>query len=576
MGSRTSLWRSVFNTRMLICVFCGFSSGMPLYVLYQLLPAWLRDQGADLSTISLFSLIAFPYTWKFLWAPLMDRYTPPMLGRRRGWALLCQVALMLVLASLSQLNPTSDLPIIAAVAALTALFSASQDIVLDAYRRELLPDAELGMGNSWFVNAYRISSLIPGSLALILADRIPWSQVHLVVAAWMLVGVVTTLLMPEPAVEAPGPHSFREAIVEPFREFFSRSGVKSAVLLLAFMLFYKLGDSMATALATPFYLDMGFSKTEIGTIAKGAALWSAVVGAMLGGVVMIKLGINRSLWLFGVVQLISILGFAGLSADSTLQPIIDARPLEDASLLPDDAAPFVVISGETARRLDLNTATPEAIAALAPLADRQDAPDIAAAIIAARPLTVLSSLPVADLAPLVTFQTNLNTASRAELLAHVLIDEDAVEAIITRRSSGLLTSLDGLSLPAGLTPLATFRIDPNTAAPRELALLPGLSPSRTLLFLVVSFEYLGVGLGTAAFVAFIARSTDKRYTATQFALLTSLTGVPRTFANATTGFLIESVGYTPFFLFCTVIAAPGMLLLLWVAPFGPDPDRRDG
>ena len=262
------LWRSVFNTRMLICVFCGFSSGMPLYVLYQLLPAWMRSQGADLSTISLFSLIAFPYTWKFIWAPLMDRYTVPVLGRRRGWALLCQIALMLILASLSALNPSSDLPLIAAVAGLTALFSASQDIVLDAYRRELLPDEELGMGNSWFVNAYRISSLIPGSLALILADRIPWSQVLLIVAAWMLVGILTTLLMPEPAVTEPGPHSFQEAVLDPFREFFGRAGVRSALLILAFMLFYKIGDSMATALATPFYLDMGFTMTEIGTMSR--------------------------------------------------------------------------------------------------------------------------------------------------------------------------------------------------------------------------------------------------------------------------------------------------------------------
>ncbi|MFT5686156.1 MAG: hypothetical protein ACI8RZ_007112, partial [Myxococcota bacterium] len=153
---------------------------------------------------------------------------------------------------------------------------------------------------------------------------------------------------------------------------------------------------------------------------------------------------------------------------------------------------------------------------------------------------------------------------------------DTAQVIIDARGSGLLTSLSGLSLPADFAPFATFRIDPNTATPGDLALLPGLAPSRVLMFLVVSFEYLGVGLGTAAFVSFIARSTDKRYTATQFALLTSLTGVPRTFANATTGFLIESVGYTGFFLMCTVVAIPGMLLLLWVAPFGPDPDTGDG
>ncbi len=565
--ARPPLWRSIFNTRMLICALCGFSSGMPLYVLYQLLPAWLREQGADLSTISLFSLIAFPYTWKFIWSPLMDRYTPPKLGRRRGWALVCQVALMLTLAAFSTPSPSGDLGAIAAVAGLTALFSASQDIVLDAYRRELLPDEELGMGNSLFVNAYRLSSLIPGSLALILADRIPWSQVHLVVAAWMLVGIVTTLLLTEP-----GPHSFKEALIDPFREFFGRNGTKSALLVLAFMLFYKLGDSMATALATPFYLDMGFSMTEIGTIAKVAALWASVTGAMIGGVLMIKVGINRSLWLFGVVQLVSILGFAGLSADSAVQPIIEARPIADLSVLPQQAAPFVTISGETERRLDLNTAPAEAIAALPPLAALPDPAAAARQLIASRPFTA----PPADLDGLVTVKTNLNTASRTELLAHALLDEDTTAAIIDRRADGLLTSLDGLTLPADFAPLTTLRIDPNTATPGELALLPGLAPSRTLLFLVVSFEYLGVGLGTAAFVAFIARSTDRRYTATQLALLTSLTGVPRTFANATTGALIESFGYTPFFLLCTAIAVPGMLLLLWVAPFGPDPDADNG
>jgi MFS transporter, PAT family, beta-lactamase induction signal transducer AmpG len=410
--STPSIWRVLLSQRMVLCVLTGFTSGLPLYVLYQLVPAWLRDEGVDLATIGLFSLIAFPYTWKFLWSPAMDRFVPPFLGRRRGWALLTQVALLFSLAAFGPLQPGTGTGPIAVVACLVALFSASQDIVLDAYRRELLPDAELGMGNSLFVNAYRIASLVPGSLALILADHLPWSQVHLVVASFMGVGILTTLWMPEPVQHVAPPKSFGEAVIEPFREFFGRRGTRSALLLLAFLLTYKLGDSMATALSTPFYLDLGFTKTQIGTVAKVAALWSSVVGGLVGGVVMIKVGIQRSLWLFGVVQLLSILGFAAL---------------------------------------------------------------------------------------------------------------------------------------------AEIGADP------------------TALFFVVSFEYLGVGLGTAAFVAFIARSTDVRYTATQLALLTSLAGVPRTFANATTGFLVEAVGYTQFFLFCTVIAVPGLVLLLWVAPWGPDP-----
>lgn len=407
-----SVWQAVFNRRMLLCVLTGFSSGLPLYVLYQMVPAWLRDQGVDLATIGLLSVVAFPYTWKFLWSPLMDRWTPP-LGRRRGWALLTQVGLLLALGALSLFDAVDDTVAIAIVAGVVALFSASQDIVLDAVRREILPDHELGVGNSLFVNAYRLASLVPGSLALILADRLPWSTVNLVVAAFMGVGIVTTLLMPEPQVTTAAPRSLRDAVVEPIREFFTRHGARHALTLLLFMLLYKLGDSMATALATPFYLDVGFTMTEVGTIAKAASLWAAVTGGLAGGVIMVKAGIQRSLWLFGVVQVVSILGFAALSE---------------------------------------------------------------------------------------------------------------------------------------------------------------IGPDPRALFVAVSFEYLGVGLGTAAFVAFIARNTHKAYTATQLALLTSLTGVPRTFANATTGFLIEEIGYTGFFLLCTALSLPGMALLAVVAPWGDDPD----
>ncbi len=414
--AKPSIWRALANRRMLICIFTGFSSGMPLYVLYQLIPAWLRDVGVDLETIGLFALIGFPYTWKFVWSPLMDEVVPPLFGRRRGWAIVTQVALLGALAAFGLFDPTEEIWSVAVVVGLVAFFSASQDIVLDAYRRELLPDVELGIGNSMFVNAYRISTLVPGSLALILADQLPWSTVHLVVAAFMLIGIMTTLLMPEPEIRGLPPQSMRSAIVEPFKEFFQRDGTRAALLLLTFMLLYKLGDSMATALVTPFYLDLGFTKTEIGTVAKVAALWSSVAGATIGGIIMIRLGINRSLWCFGVVQLLTILGFAALAE---------------------------------------------------------------------------------------------------------------------------------------------------------------IGPDRTALFVVVSGEYLGVGLGTAAFVAFMARSTDRRYTATQFALLTSVMGIPRTFANASTGFIVEAVGWTTFFLFCAVVAIPGMVLLRWVAPWGDDPPQRD-
>jgi PAT family beta-lactamase induction signal transducer AmpG len=428
-----SIWRSLANTRMLVCIFSGFSSGMPLYVLYHLIPAWLRDEGVDLKTIGLFSLIGFPYTWKFLWSPLIDHFKPPILGRRRGWALITQIGLLVAIASFGPLDPTTEIWSVAAVVGIVAFFSASQDIVLDAHRRELLPDVELGIGNSMFVNAYRLSMLVPGSMALILADQMPWSTVHLIVAAFMSVGIVTTFLMPEPEPAEGVSRTFKEAVVEPFREFFARDGVRSAMLILAFMLLYKLGDSMATALLTPFYLDLDFTMTEIGTVAKFAALWASVAGATLGGLLMIRIGINRSLWCFGVVQLLTILGFAALSE-----------------------------VGNDPALIDIN---------------------------------------------LVWWQLEV-------------------------------------------------------------------SLGQVWLFLVVSAEYLGVGLGTAAFVAYMARATDRRYTATQFALLTSVMGIPRTFANASTGFIVEEVGWTTFFLLCALIAIPGMVLLRWVAPWGPDPRRE--
>lgn len=276
-----SIFHGLLNKRMLICLFTGFSSGLPLYVLIALVPAWLRSEGVDLKSIGLFALIQLPFTWKFLWAPLFDHYSPP-LGRRRGWLFIAQLTLLLTIPCLGMLHPHLDLWSIAYLATAVAFFSASQDIVLDAYRRELLLDAELGLGSSIHVNAYKIAGLIPGSLALILADYWPWRSVFFVTALFMLPGIAMTIFVSEPQIKKGAPKSMRAVVVEPFQEFIGRNGVKSASLVLAFIFFYKLGDSMATALATPFYLDMGFSKTEIGLIAKNAGLWPSVIGGLLG------------------------------------------------------------------------------------------------------------------------------------------------------------------------------------------------------------------------------------------------------------------------------------------------------
>lgn len=431
MPHKETIREALFNKRMLICIFTGFTSGLPLYFVYTLIPAWLRSESVSLKEIGLFALIGLPYTWKFIWAPMMDRYVPPFLGRRRGWMLITQIFLLLSMAMVGFFNPIDSLWTIAYLAAAIAFFSASQDIVLDAYRREILPDQELGLGNSIHVNAYRISGLIPGSLALILADHVDWVWVYVIVALFMLAGIAMTLAVKEPDVNARPPLSLKEAVIEPFNEFFKRLGRFPALEILAFIFLYKLGDSMATALSTPFYLDLGFSLTEIGLIAKHAALWPAIAGGLLGGLLMVRIGINRSLWLFGLVQIVTILGFA--------------------------------------------------------------------------------------------------------LLAEI-----------------------GHNLWA--------------------------------LGFVLAFEYLGVGLGTAAFVAFIARTTNINYTATQLALFTAIAALPRTFANALTGYLVEGadpeqnafafqlmnwvgypvdgLGWTGFFLLCTACAVPGMLLLLRVAPWG--------
>ena len=414
MSENIPLWRAIFTRKMLICIFTGFSSGLPLYFLISLVPAWLRSEQVDLKAIGLFALIQLPYTWKFLWSPLMDRYALPLLGRRRGWMLVTQLLLLVSIPLFGHLNPRLDIWTIAYLATAVALFSASQDIVLDAFRREILPDIELGLGNAIHVNAYRISSLVPGALSLILADLLPWSSVFWITAAFMLPGVLLTFAVDEPALARGGPRTLRAAVVEPFREFIRRDGWRAAGLILLFIFLYKLGDSMATALATPFYLDMGFTKSEIGIIAKNAGLWASVIGGMLGGLWMLSIGINRGLWLFGVVQVVSILGFAWLAWEAR--------------------------------------------------------------------------------------------------------------------------------------------------------------PDKVLLAVVIAFEALGVGLGTAAFTAYIARATDPRYTATQFALFTSLAAVPRTVVNASTGWIVEQTGWFAFFLICTALALPGMALLLRVAPWS-EPSR---
>ncbi len=280
--NRMNVWQQFFTPRMLVAFVMGFSCGLPLLLTGSVLQAWMREEGMDLGTIGLFALVGLPYTLKFLWAPVLDRFTLPFLGRRRGWLLLAQLALVFSLLGFSLTHPAEDLWLLAFIALLVTFFSASQDIVVDAYRREDLSDRELGLGAALYVNGYRMGMLLAGGGGLILADHLAFSTVYQLMAAGLLVGVFSTLLVREPEIAEGTPTTLKAAVVEPFVEYFRRDG---ALMFLLFILLYKLGDTMAGALSTPFYLDLGFSKTEIGTVVKLFGFWTTILGGLLGGAV---------------------------------------------------------------------------------------------------------------------------------------------------------------------------------------------------------------------------------------------------------------------------------------------------
>jgi len=401
-------WRdtlaAVFSGRMLFALLMGFASGLPLLLTGSVLQAWLKRSGIDLTSIGLFALVGLPYTLKFLWAPLFDRYLPPLLGRRRGWLLATQVLLAAALFALSFAHPAPDsLLVVSAAALAVAFFSASQDIVVDAYRRESLADVELGFGSAMYVNGYRVGLLAAGAGGLILAGSYSYETMYCVMAAVMAACIVVTLAAPEPPLPAGRPATLAEAVFLPFRDYFTREG---AWLALVFILLYKLGDTMASSMTTPFYLDRGYSEAEIGTVVKLFGFWATIAGGTLGGIWILRIGMRRALWLFGLGQMVSTLGFV---------------------------------------------------------------------------------------------------------------------------------------------------------------VLAGVAPTAAALATVVALENFTAGLGTAAFVGFMASLTDRRFTATQYALLSSLMGVPRVFASAPTGWFAESLGWPGFFLMCTLIAIPGLLLLRWIA-----------
>jgi PAT family beta-lactamase induction signal transducer AmpG len=391
--------KKVFSMNMLAMLLIGYSSGLPLLLIGSTLQAWMRDEGVNLTSVGMLSLIGLPYVFKFLWAPVLDRFKLPFFSRRKGWMLLFQVLLVICIMGLSTSSPKDNITVVCVWAFLIALFSASQDIVLDAYRREILSDEELGLGSSLYVTGYRLAMMVSGALALILADNIPWSQVYMWLAAFMVPSILFTLLAPAENKHIKIPANLKEAVIGPLVDFFSRPG---AWIMLLFILLYKVGDSMASNMTTPFILDMGYTKTDIGTVAKTFGMIATITGGIIGGMLMLKINMRLSLIIFGILQAVSTLGFS-----------------------------------------------------------------------------LLAALPVSFMS----------------------------------------------------------------------------------LVSVIAFENLASGMGTAAYVAYMASITNKRFTATQFALLSALMGIPRVILSSPTGWMAETMGWQAFFVVCTLVALPGLLLL---------------
>lgn len=392
----------VFTSRNIaVLSFLGFSSGLPLVLTSGTLQAWMAVAGVDLRSIGIFSLVGLPYTLKFLWSPFMDRYVPPIFGRRRGWIILTQIGIMLGLILMGMGSPKDDLMFFGIVALLVAFISASQDIVSDAYRTDILSDQERGLGAAVFVTGYRIAMLVGGALALIFSDQIGWKNTYLLMAGLMVAGIAAAFIGKEPDNNILPPGTLQEAVGGPLKDFFSR---KYAVVMLILIVLYKLCDAYAGTMTTPFLIrGMGFTATDVGTINKGLGLLSVIFGAMAGGTLMIRLGLLRSLLFFGILQALSNLSFMALA--------------------------------------------------------------------------------------------------------------------LTGKSYGML-------------------------------------------IFAVAFENFSGGMGTASFIALLMALCNQRYSATQYALLSSLSALGRTFLAPTSGYLVESVGWASFFIITAVSAVPG-LWLLW-------------
>ncbi|HET8656113.1 MAG TPA: AmpG family muropeptide MFS transporter [Longimicrobiaceae bacterium] len=314
--ARKSVLQLFTERRMVALLLLGFASGMPLYLMTRTLQAWMTVEKVDLGTIGFFSLAALPVSLKFLWAPVLDRYVPPFLGRRRGWLLITQIALLVAIAAMGLHNPRTGLAMLAVNTVAIAFLSASQDIVGDAYRTDLLEERAMAAGAALWVLGYRIALLVTGSLAFVLADHLGWRITYVLMSLLMLVGIVTDFWAPEPTGEDRPPASLYDAVWLPFRDFFGRAGPGTAIAILFFIVLYKLPDYLAIGMSTPFLLQIGFSETAIGTVNGGVGLFATIIGSLAGGVLAERMSLNRALWVTLIVQSLSQIGYLGLALHS--------------------------------------------------------------------------------------------------------------------------------------------------------------------------------------------------------------------------------------------------------------------
>ena len=397
--------RKMLTRKMLTILCLGIAAGIPLGIVLTVLQAWMTKSEIDLKTVGLAVLVQMPYTWKFVWSPLMDRFVPPFLGRRRGWMLISQLLMIVSIVAMGQFDPAHAIVPILALATLISFAGASHDIVIDAYRRDVLDESELGFGSAVAVNSYLIGFRYIGVvLGLFLGDFLPWSQVFMILAGFVVIGVVGTLIAIEPRDAIAAPKSLREAVFNPFIDYLRRPG---AVEILLFILLYKLGDNLASALLTPFYIKVvGYTLTQISVYYKIVSFWGTFCGGLIGGALLTRYSIRKCLMAFGVFQ--------------------------------------------------------------------------------------------------------------------------------------------------GVTPLA-------------FSILVATGPNVLALAFVVAVETLSLGMGASALTAFMLRLCNRKFSATQYALLTSFMGIPRTIIPASAGFIVDGLGWVHFYMLCVALALPGLLLIYFRA-----------